>query len=119
MEMCGHATLGATWLLDQLSLIPELPTQTRSAYAQNPAPWKRSSSAERHGPILPGPHRPTRGLLTDLADDVVGDILSALGIGTDDLASGYRVQNGCTSRTKTLIPVKSLEVLNGWFTNRI
>ena len=46
------------------------------------------------------------------AEATDAEVLSVLGISSKDLAS-LPIQNACTSRVKTLVPLKSVEVLDG------
>ncbi|KAF7586494.1 hypothetical protein BBP40_008795 [Aspergillus hancockii] len=111
MEMCGHATVGAIWLLEQLNLLPEteeLRVSTMSGIVE--ARVIRRAEAEHSGSSQILISQP-QGSVENLPDDVIGDVLSSLGLKMDVLAPGYRVQNGRTSRTKTLIPVKNVEAL--------
>jgi PhzF family phenazine biosynthesis protein len=52
-----------------------------------------------------------KGTVEGLSQSYIPNILSSLGLTEEDLAPGYPVQNGCTSRTKTLIPLKNRDVL--------
>jgi PhzF family phenazine biosynthesis protein len=52
------------------------------------------------------------GPVEDIADAQVLEIMFCLGITLDDLAPGFKVQNASTSRTKTLLPLRSRDVLN-------
>jgi PhzF family phenazine biosynthesis protein len=107
MEMCGHATVGAVWLLDRLGKLSKnrLVIGTRSgrieariadAGTQN----ARVEISQPRGEVMPLPRR-----------DAADQILSVLGIGPQDLAP-FPVCNARTSRTKTLIPLTSVECLD-------
>ena len=108
METCGHATVGAVWLLDQLGKLPR--SQVRI--------WTRSGVVEAHVADAGGARHveitqpqgrvepvPDAGMTED-------EILSALGVTTNELAP-LPIQNACTSRVKTLVPLKSTAVLDG------
>jgi PhzF family phenazine biosynthesis protein len=109
MEMCGHATVGAVWLLHRLGRL----TQDRAAI------WTRSGrvetrmvdrgSSDSHVEITQ-----PRGHVEALpeAKAAEAEILSVLGIRSSDLAP-LPIQNARTSRTKTLVPLKSVAVLDG------
>lgn len=109
MSMCGHATVGAVWLLAQLGRVPgdHLTIQTKSgivaARIRRPAGQEvvvEVSQPEGHVEPLPD------------ADASRADVLAVLGIGPDDLAP-WPIQNARTSRVKTLIPLASVAVLDG------
>lgn len=109
MEMCGHATVGAVWLMDQLGMLPsteELVLSTRSGKVEARVLKDQSTSTSRVLVSQPA------GSCEDLSGDIVQEIVSCLGITTEDLAPPSKVQNACTSRTKTLIPLKSQAILN-------
>ncbi|KAI5457528.1 PhzF family phenazine biosynthesis protein [Mariannaea sp. PMI_226] len=109
MEMCGHATVGAVWLLDQLGLLPsvkEIAISTRSGKVEAVILKEPDNSASQVLVSQPA------GSCEDLSDDHIEDILSCLRITTAELATLLKVQNARTSRTKTLIPLKTREILN-------
>ncbi len=108
MEMCGHATVGAAWLLDQLGRLPR--DQVRI--------WTRSGVVEAHvadsgGARLVEITQP-QGRVEPVPDagTTEAEILSVLGITSNELAP-LPIQNACTSRVKTLVPLKSVAVLDG------
>jgi PhzF family phenazine biosynthesis protein len=95
MEMCGHATVGAVWLLTQLGRLPdsgELRVHTASGMV-------RARVAPDGTVLISQPP----GRVETLDDD--GGVLDVLGLARGDLA-GRPVVNATTSRTKTLIPVR-------------
>ncbi|KAJ5833707.1 hypothetical protein N7474_002018 [Penicillium riverlandense] len=109
MEMCGHATVGTIWLMDHLGLLPatdDIRISTRSGVVE-----AQVLKAEDGSPVV-RVSQPA-GSLEDLPSNRVLDIVSCLGITKGDLAPSYKVHNGRTSRTKTLVPLKSREILNG------
>ncbi|KAJ5125956.1 hypothetical protein N7448_005269 [Penicillium atrosanguineum] len=109
MEMCGHATVGAIWLMDQLGKLPStdgLLLSTRSGKVEARVLKDESTSTSRVLVSQPA------GSCENLSGDIVQEIVSCLGIATGDLAPLSKVQNACTSRTKTLIPLKSQAILN-------
>jgi PhzF family phenazine biosynthesis protein len=106
MEMCGHATVGATWLLAQSDRLVggRLNILTRSGSVQ--AIVHRlvdTTSVEISQPV---------GRLERVDPSEVSAIADAVGISLSDLAS-YPVLNAATSRIKTLIPVRSVALLDG------
>jgi len=100
MEMCGHATLGTVWLLDHLG---ELPKRTISIATLSGPVQARVEDGQA------SVSQP-RGRATDVADP--GAVLDVLGLKPSDL-SDHPVLNAATSRVKTLVPLRSLEILNG------
>lgn len=107
MEMCGHATVGAVWLLDQLGM---LSTDRLSIWTLS---GRVEAQVSRNGPeaVKVEITQPQGQVETLSALDVEADILSVLGISSNELAP-LPIQNAATSRIKTLIPLKSVAVLN-------
>ena len=108
MEMCGHATVGAVWLLGRLGRLPRdsVALQTRSGRVDAQVTGRgtaemRVETSQPRGQVEPLPDAGQAGAL-----------LSVLGISSDELAS-QPIRNACTSRVKTLIPLKSAAVLDG------
>ena len=103
MPMCGHATVGAVWLLHQTGRLQRdrLTVQTRSGrvgiritdYTAEGAAVEISQPMGRIEPL------PQAQLSRD-------EILDALDITEAQLAP-LPIQNACTSRVKTLIPLAS------------
>lgn len=112
MEMCGHATVGAIWLLQQLGLLG-----TASSTGEVLGISTLSDIVEAK--VLPAVSLAScevlvsqpKGIVEELSQGYIPDILSSLGLTEADLAPGYPVQNGCTSRIKMLVPLKSRDVL--------
>lgn len=108
VAMCGHATVGAVWLLDELGKLPgsTLSIATISGIVR--------ASVTREGPDsrvvrVSQPY----GQVQDITDPGFFDeALSVLGLTVADIAS-HPIQNGRTSRVKTLIPLLSEELLDG------
>ncbi|KAJ5526280.1 hypothetical protein N7494_012930 [Penicillium frequentans] len=111
MEMCGHATVGAIWLLKQLGLLATTSTEDFLGIS--------TLSGIVEAKVLPGASLAScevlvsqpKGTVEELSHKYIPDILSSLGLAEEDLAPEYPIQNGCTSRTKTLIPLKSRDVI--------
>jgi PhzF family phenazine biosynthesis protein len=109
MPMCGHATVGAVWLLEQLGRLS----------SDRPAIWTKSGRIEGRlyksagQDALVEVSQPA-GVVEPIPDAVEteGAILEVLGIGSDDLAA-FPIQNARTSRIKTLIPLQSVAILDG------
>ena len=101
MEMCGHATVGAIWLLHHLGRL----TKNRIAIA--------TLSGMVEGKIEDGEVEISqpKGRLEAVSASSVAEILSVLGIGEEALAA-MPVVNAATSRVKTLVPLKNTAVLN-------
>lgn len=105
MEMCGHATVGAVWLMARLGTLPgsDITIWTRSGEVRA---LVRPDGDDVHVEISQPP-----GRLETVPDPVVESVLDVLGIGPDALAD-RPVVNATTSRTKTLVPVASEAVLD-------
>ena len=94
MEMCGHATVAAVWLLDRLGRLGRDRVAIHTASGTVEACMLADGTAEISQPAgrveaLPAEHR--------------RDVLSVLGVAEADLAP-HPVQNAATSRVKTLVP---------------
>ncbi|TPM40536.1 PhzF family phenazine biosynthesis isomerase [Mesorhizobium sp. B2-3-4] len=106
MSMCGHATVGALWLLDRLGKLPD----------DNLAIWTRSGrvDARIRGRTNDGAtveiSQPA-GRVESLGDAESTEIIDVLGIRVDDRAP-QPIQNAATSRVKTLVPLRSLAILD-------
>ncbi|MFI5730993.1 PhzF family phenazine biosynthesis protein [Kribbella sp. NPDC051587] len=106
MEMCGHATVGAVWLLDRLGRLPRDEVRV----------WTRS------GPVTARVSGPSDDRLVEVTQDEgvvepvqydgVAAVLDVLGLSAEQLAAAP-VRNARTSRVKTLVPVSSVEILDG------
>lgn len=108
MEMCGHATVGAVWLLKHLGLLHKdlvnLWTLSGRVQAQISNDLDGTTKVEITQP---------KGRVEALTEpDIEAEIVSVLGISTNELAP-LPIQNASTSRVKTLIPLKSVAVLDG------
>jgi PhzF family phenazine biosynthesis protein len=101
MSMCGHATIGAVWLLNQLGRLHgdqlTLSTPSGTVYAR-----VADGQAEITQPA---------GVVEDVDPAVVPEILDVLGITASDLAP-HPIRNARTSRTKTLVPLADPSVLD-------
>lgn len=107
MEMCGHATIGALWCLATTGRLraDQVRVETRSGPVTGYVDDRGSAdpSVEISQPI---------GGVVDLTRAEEDEVLAALKIARSDLLD-LPVQNAVTSRVKTLIPMKSVEQLNG------
>jgi len=108
MSMCGHATVGALWLLDRMGKLA----------GDNLAIWTKSGRVDarlrernEHGAAVEiSQPAGTVEALPD-PDGDQAEILEVLGIRTGDLAL-RPIQNAATSRVKTLVPLKSVAALD-------
>ena len=101
MQMCGHATVGAVWLLHTTAVLPgrdEVTVHTASGIVR--ALVAADASVQVSQPV--GDSRP-------LEDSAA--VLAVLGITRDDLAD-LPLRNAATSRTKTLVPLRDVERLD-------
>lgn len=108
MSMCGHATVGAVWLLERLGRLRDdrLAIWTKSGRVE--ARIVRSASQD----IVVEISQPA-GVVEPLPDaNAAADILEVLGIRRDDLGP-LPIQNAHTSRVKTLVPLRSVAILDG------
>ncbi|KAJ5634591.1 hypothetical protein N7528_002433 [Penicillium herquei] len=112
MEMCGHATVGAVWLLQNLHLLPDVPSiriSTLSGVVEaRVVPRSPDSTSDTAQSILVSQ---PMGIVEDINPDHILDILNSLNLKETDLIPGLKIQNARTSRTKTLIPVKDWATL--------
>ncbi len=101
MSMCGHATVGAIWLLQHLDRLEKdrLEIMTKSGRVQ--ARILGAESVEISQPA---------GTIEPVANEDMAEILSVLGIAEEHLAP-FPIQNACTSRVKTLVPLASPDIL--------
>jgi PhzF family phenazine biosynthesis protein len=106
MSMCGHATVGAVWLLDRLGRVRQdrLAIWTKSGRVE--ARIGRTALQDARVEISQPAGR------VEALSDATADILDVLGIGADALAP-LPIQNAWTSRVKTLIPLRSVSILDG------
>ncbi|MCP5381233.1 MAG: PhzF family phenazine biosynthesis protein [Kordiimonadaceae bacterium] len=102
MEMCGHATIGALWLLRKNGKINKTNVliDTLSGIVTAHVPEDGAISITQ-------PKADIKRLCNENADQV----LKILGLNQDELAKPD-ILNSCTSRVKTLIPLKSVRQLN-------
>jgi PhzF family phenazine biosynthesis protein len=108
MEMCGHATIGALWLLYRQGQL----SGDTVHIATKSGPVTGFVSRGHDGEPLIEITQP-EGRIAPLPDAKVNEaeLLSVLGITTNDLAP-LPIQNACTSRVKTLVPLKSAALLD-------
>jgi PhzF family phenazine biosynthesis protein len=101
MQMCGHATVGAVWLLHHLGRLPreQVAIATLSGVVEARIAQGEVEISQPNGRIEAVP------------PEGVAAILSVLGMDADVLAA-MPVVNAVTSRVKTLVPLKSAAILN-------
>lgn len=107
VEMCGHATLGAVWLLDRLGRLPgdrvRVGTRAGTVHARVD---DRDGGGGRRVEISQPP-----GRVEALAGPDADAVLDVLGLGPGDLAD-RPLLNAATSRVKTLVPVRDATTLD-------
>lgn len=105
MEMCGHATIGALWVLASRGLLTGemVRIETRGGPVTG-------FVARTDGALEVEITQPV-GKVTHLCKEQQADILSVLGIDRGALLD-VPISNAVTSRVKTLIPLKDPERLN-------
>lgn len=98
MEMCGHATLGAAWLLRRRgeAAADVLRIETLSGPVRAIFAGDRVEVTQPEG---------------SAAAIEPSEVLAVLGLTPDDLADAP-VQNAATSRVKTLVPLRSIDRLH-------
>jgi PhzF family phenazine biosynthesis protein len=106
MEMCGHATIGALWVLMRQGRLPAdtVRIETRSG------PVTGFVTVGSDGQPAVEITQPA-GKVVPLRRDEEAEVLLVLGIGREALAP-LPVHNAVTSRVKTLIPINDRERLN-------
>lgn len=106
MEMCGHATIGALWLLASQGVLPggTVRIETRSGPVTG---FVRHDTGNAPSVEITQP----AGKVTGLTQAQTQDVLGVLGLSRDDLLD-LPIQNAVTSRVKTLIPIKDVDRLN-------
>jgi PhzF family phenazine biosynthesis protein len=111
MEMCGHATIGALWALATTGHLrtEQVRIDTRSRPVTGFVDMGRSDDpyVEITQPV---------GKVVDLSRQEEGVVLATLHISRADLLD-LPIQNAVTSRVKTLIPMKSVDLLNNLTSN--
>ncbi|MBR0900302.1 PhzF family phenazine biosynthesis protein [Bradyrhizobium tropiciagri] len=106
MSMCGHATIGALWLLHQAGRLPgdRATIQTKSGRVE-------ARIDDKAGDGVAIEISQPAGTAEPLSDQSRAAILDVLGINVRQL-SPYPIRNACTARVKTLIPLASVSMLN-------
>jgi PhzF family phenazine biosynthesis protein len=106
MSMCGHATIGAVWLLHKLGRLSARELNIRTA-SGNVMARIDDSYPERVSVAITQPE----GSVVEVAEPSLRrQIAEVLGVTMDDVGE-LPILNSKTSRVKTLVPIRSLEVL--------
>lgn len=108
MSMCGHATVGALWLMERMGRLEgdRFTILTRSGRVEARLGERTPQGAQVEISQPAGTIEP----LPD-ADQSRADIADVLGIHADELAP-LPVQNAATSRVKTLVPLRRVSTLD-------
>ena len=106
MEMCGHATIGAIWLLERLDRLArdQIRVLTKSGVVE-------ANVLRQDEEMLIEISQPEAVVVTVVNPGDIDELLSMLGIARHDMAP-FPIQNSRTSRVKTLIPLKSVDLLD-------
>lgn len=110
MEMCGHATIGALWLMDALNMLPgarNVAVSTKAGTFEAVLPSTKESKipgVEAHVMVAQ-----PKGSADELSSEHREAVAGALGVSVDRIGS---VQNAATARIKTLVEVKDVETLD-------
>jgi PhzF family phenazine biosynthesis protein len=110
MEMCGHATIGALWLLARQGRLSS--STVRIETGSGPVTGFIGSADGQTSVEITQPP----GKVVPLGRDDEAAVLSVLGIERNELAA-LPVHNAVTSRVKTLIPIANCERLNAVVTS--
>jgi PhzF family phenazine biosynthesis protein len=106
MEMCGHATIGALWLLARHGKLPG----DRIRIATRSGPVTGFVSRDRGGEPRVEITQPA-GKTVPLTATQRDDVLRALAVAPDSIDEGSPC-NAVTSRVKTLVPMRSPDALH-------
>ncbi|MGW9020067.1 PhzF family phenazine biosynthesis protein [Leucobacter chromiiresistens] len=102
VSMCGHVTVGTVWLMHRLGLLRSRDLRIGTASGVVRARVSGDGEVEIAQPA---------GALERLDSSLAAEVVAALGLTAEDLA-GLPIRNASTSRTKTLIPLASPDVLD-------
>ncbi|EXJ86823.1 hypothetical protein A1O3_03777 [Capronia epimyces CBS 606.96] len=114
MEMCGHATVGTGWIMHRLGLVTETETEIKFMTKSGLVSTRRDrvANANTTGEMVSVSVSQPKGTLEDVQDErLIAQILSVLRVDSSHLGP-WAIQNACTSRVKTVIPLKSAATLN-------
>ena len=101
MEMCGHATIAALWVLREEKIIKKsrLSIDTMAGQVNAIVPKMGAISISQPAASI-----------TEVDPEYIGDVLVVLGLKSSDLARPNML-NSCTSRIKTMIALKDASIL--------
>lgn len=109
MEMCGHVTVGTTWLLGELGILRD--DQKEVCYSTKSG-LVRARRRQQEGRILVEVSQP-RGWVTPVQDEALRrEIAAVLGESAGDKINTESIQNACTSRAKTVVPMRDSAALD-------
>lgn len=114
MEMCGHATIGTVWLMSKLEMLErdQVRLLTKSGLIEAKVSHVPGDTDDTKDGIWVEISQPACTVMDRMEDDYINEIVSVLGVSKDDLYPGLYIQNAATSRVKTLVPLKSVSLLN-------
>jgi len=110
MEMCGHATIGALWLLHSLGRWPVDGDRVEIATLSGAVTGRITGAGTPQVRIAISQPRGQISALPDPAGDA-RRIAEALGIAPSELAT-TPIVNASTSRVKTLVPLRSADAVH-------
>ena len=113
MEICGHATVGTAWVMHNRRIKKhERDVKCETRFRTNSGVVRAGCMGEEGESTVILVSQP-KGTVQAISDAVlINDILSTLRIERNQLVPGWPIQNACTSRVKTVIPLKDADALN-------
>ena len=108
MTMCGHATVGALWLLRRLGRLTGSQARVETGSGLVRGFVQAAGTSGEYVEIT----QPAGRLEEITSPEARRAILDVLGVAEADLLP-FPIHNAVTSRMKTLIPLKSPEILDG------
>lgn len=111
MEMCGHATAGTTWLLNELRRLPQGRKEIVYATKSGNVRARIAEARDQRGAVAEVSQ--PRGWVKAVDEERRREILDVLRISEEDLHPDFPIQNACTSRVKTMVPLRSSSGVNG------
>ncbi|TLD33007.1 hypothetical protein PspLS_00979 [Pyricularia sp. CBS 133598] len=109
MEMCGHATVGTTWLLGELGILSD--DQTEVCYTTKSG-LVRARRHKQEGDILVEVSQP-QGWARPVQDEALRqEIAAVLGESGSEKIDTGSIQNACTSRAKTMVLMRDPAALD-------
>lgn len=108
MSMCGHATLGALWLMRNRGLLNKTEVRIETLAGLVTGRFVRSCD----GAQVPEISQPPASIEPVTRNESIAAILAALDIRENNLLPGLPILNASTSRVKTLVPIRTVEILD-------